>query len=140
MNWKIVIPKEHILDTIRSNHDDINSGHLGIHKTLRKLKQHYFWKGMFSDVQKYLASCDICKAYKSSTAPPHGIMVNSKKVDRPMVMLSIDIIGILPKTYSGHKYILSIVDVFTKYCWLFPMINATNRVICKILEKEIFLR
>lgn len=140
LNWKIVIPKEHILDTIRSNHDDINSGHLGIHKTLNKLKQHYFWKGMFNDVQKYILACDTCKAYKHTTQPPFGIMINPKKVDRPMLMLSVDIIGILPKAYSGHKYILSVVDVFTKYCWIFPMINATTRVINKLIEKEIFLK
>lgn len=140
LNWKIVIPKENILDTIRSNHDDINSGHLGIHKTLKKLKQHYFWNGMFNDVQTYIKSCDICKAYKHNTSPPFGIMVNPKKVDHPMVMLSVDIIGILPKSYSGHKYILSVVDVFTKFCWIFPMVKATTLSICRLFEKEIFLK
>lgn len=67
-------------------------------------------------------------------------MVNPKKVDFPMVMLSVDIIGILPKSYSGHKYILSVVDVFTKFCWIFPLVKATTLSICRLMEKEIFLK
>lgn len=140
LEWKIVIPKEHVLDTIRSNHDNLNSCHLGIHKTLNKIKLHYYWKGMFFDVQKYVNNCDICKAYKHSNSKPLGTMINPKKVDKPMVMLSMDLIGILPKSYSGHRYILSVVDVFTKYCWLFPLVNATTRSITRQLEKEIFLK
>ncbi|RVE40883.1 hypothetical protein evm_014465 [Chilo suppressalis] len=83
---------------------------------------------------------DMPKAYKHSTSKPLGTMINPKKVDRPMVMLSMDLIGILPKTYSGHKFILSVVDVFTKYCWLFPLANATTRSMCKFLEKDNFLK
>lgn len=140
LNWKIVIPKEHIIDTLRNNHDDLNSGHLGIHKTLKKLKVHYFWSGMFKDVRNYINSCETCKAYKHSNSPPFGLMVNPKKVDQPMVMLSLDLIGILPRTYSGHRFILSVVDVFTKYVWMFPLVNSSTKSICKFLEKDIFLK
>lgn len=138
--WKIVIPKEHILDTIKQNHDKPTSGHFGVHKTLQKLKMHYFWPKMFTDVQNYIKDCDTCKAYKHSTSAPHGLMTNPKIVERPMEMLSIDLIGPLPKSYSGCVYILSIVDVFSKYCWFHPIRKATTLVINRLLEKEIFLK
>lgn len=138
--WKIVIPKEHILDTIRQNHDKPTSGHLGVHKTIHKLKMHYFWPRMFSDVQNYIKGCEICKAFKHSTSAPHGLMTNPKIVERPMEMLSVDLIGPLPKSYSGCIYILSVVDVFSKYCWIFPIKKATTLIINRILEREIFLK
>lgn len=138
--WKIVIPRENVIDTIRNNHDNLNSGHFGIHKTLEKLKLHYFWPRMFNDVKEYINKCEICKAYKHSNSSPLGLMTNPKLVDRPMLMLSIDLIGPLPKSYTKHLYILSVVDFFTKFCWIFPLRKATTQSIVSVLEKEIFLK
>lgn len=66
-------------------------------------------------------------------------MSHPKSVDRPMQSLSVDLIGPYPKGYDGSFHILSVVDVFTKYCWLFPLRHATAKAIIEVLEYNIIL-
>jgi hypothetical protein len=42
------------------------AGHLGIDKTLEKIKQHFYWPSMKDYVTKYCNSCDSCAARKPS--------------------------------------------------------------------------
>lgn len=137
--WKIVIPRELIPECMKENHE-INAVHPGTFKTFSKIKENYYWKGMYADVKSYVSACEKCKAYKHSNNPPHGHMTNQKKVDRPMHTLSVDIIGPIAKSYSGHVYILSIVDVFTKYCWLHPLRTATTKTVTSFIESEILTK
>jgi hypothetical protein len=105
-----------------------------------KVKQTYFWRGMHRDIVEFVSKCEVCKAYKHSSDAPHGLMTNQKRVNTPMHTLSMDIIGPLPKSYSGHIYILSVVDVFSKYCWLHPLRTATTRTVTAFVESEILLK
>lgn len=139
-SWKLVLPRDLIETCIKENHDSFCSVHPGTLKTYLKIKEHYYWKDMFSDVKKFVSKCEKCKAYKHSTSPPHGLMTNQKQVDTPLHTLSLDIIGPLPKAYSGHVYILSVVDVFSKYVWLHPLRTATTQTVTSFLEKEIILK
>lgn len=138
-SWKIVIPRELVPECIKENHE-VDAVHPGTYKTLQKIKQNYYWKGMHADITSYVADCQKCKAYKHSNNVPHGLMTNPKKLDQPMHTLSIDLIGPLVKSYSGHIYILSVVDVFTKYCWLHPLKTATTRTVTSFIESEILLK
>lgn len=137
--WKLVSPKSDREQLISECHSSYSSIHPGIFKTFKKLSLRNFWLGMYNDVKKYVANCDVCLAYKHSTKPPLGYMSHPKNVDRPMQSLSIDLIGPFPKGHDGNFHILSVVDVFTKYCWLFPLRHATAKAIIEILEYNIFL-
>lgn len=139
-SWKIVLPKEKAIACIKENHENFDSVHPGIFKTYNKIKQHYFWKDMYLDIVNFVGNCEKCKAYKPSNSPPQGLMTNPKVVSVPMHTLSIDIIGPLVKAYSGHNYILSIVDVFSKYCWLHPLKTATTKTVTSFIENYIIFK
>ena len=56
----LVVPKvlrEHIL---YQGHAAKTAGHLGVEKTLARLKLDYFWKTMAQDVKKYCDACPSC--------------------------------------------------------------------------------
>ena len=138
--WKVVMPRDLVESCIKECHDGLGSVHPGTLKTLFKVKELYFWKGMFQDIKNYVSSCEICKAHKISNSPPHGLMKNQKEVSKPMHTLSLDIIGPFPKAHSGHVYILSIVDIFSKYIWLHPLRTATTKTVTSYFESEIILK
>jgi predicted nucleic-acid-binding Zn-ribbon protein len=46
-------------------HDSKTSAHLGVRKTLEKIRQKYYWPGLQSDVRKYIAGCDFCNKRKA---------------------------------------------------------------------------
>lgn len=137
--WKLVVPLEKRKEILSQQHDSTLSCHPGVFKTYKKVQLRYYWPNLYSDVKNFVNHCSVCKAHKISTAPPLGISTKHKIVTRPMQMLSIDLVGPLPRSYSGCNFILSCVDVFTKFCWLFPLRNGTARSIVKNLEEHIFL-
>jgi hypothetical protein len=134
--WKEV-PRKDVRTAIIDNFH--TSGHPGTFKTYKLLSRYYYWPRMFIDVKRAIKSCQTCKMFKPSNLPPAGLMRNSKKFDRPAKGYSLDLVGPLPKSSNGYTQVLSIVDIFTKYCWLFALRRATAQEIVKILENKVFL-
>lgn len=54
--------------------------------------------------------------------------------------IHMDILGPLTKTTEGHKYILLVVDSFSKWPEGFPLRPKDSTEIAKVLFKEIFCR
>jgi transposase InsO family protein len=135
----LVIPIPLRTELLRENHDDVTSGHQGVFKTLGRLKTKYFWPTMSKDVKNYVANCEVCKASKAVhqiTRPPMG---QQKQAENCWQTVSVDLIGPLTPSKNGHKYILSVVDVFSKFPLVFPLRNATAKPIIKLLENFVFL-
>ena len=138
--WRLVLRPEEQEEAIKDTHGGKFASHFGTYKTLRKLQSQYYWPGMARQVTTYVKNCETCKAHKIKTTPPHGLMITPKTVSLPMHTLSMDIVGPLPRSTNGCIYILSVVDIFSKYCWLFPLRKATSESIIKHLENNIFLQ
>ena len=49
--------------------EGIGGGHLGVEKSVAKLKERFYWPGHYHDIQYWCANCGDCIARK--TAPPH---------------------------------------------------------------------
>jgi hypothetical protein len=49
------------LQVLKQNHDSLRTGHVGFFKTYYNIRQSFFWKGMRSEIQKYVAECDTCQ-------------------------------------------------------------------------------
>ena len=57
-----MVPACDISSTIISIHDLETGEHLGIDKTLDKIKSRFYWVGMASDVKRHVLSCYFCQA------------------------------------------------------------------------------
>ncbi|KAJ8879401.1 hypothetical protein PR048_020009 [Dryococelus australis] len=67
----------------------------------------FFWEGMYRDVTEFCTNCESC----ATNTRPYRSFPSSRLLFR----VSMDILGPLPTTYKGNKYILSFQDVFSKY-------------------------
>lgn len=115
---------------LKMAHDHPTAGHAGFFKTLRRVAARFVWLGMRADISKYVQCCTVCQRTKARRKKPEGLM-SSQWATSPMEELSVDIIGPLPSTPRGHKYLLVVIDKFTKFPELFPLRAATS---AKILE------
>jgi len=51
-----------------------------------------------------------------------------------------DILGPLPTTFSGNKYLLVIVDCFTKWVEVFPLKNIRAKTVSEIFLNQVISR
>ena len=79
---QLVIPKKYRTLVLKTAHDVILSGHLGITKTLSKIKPHFYWPGMVEDISRYCKSCDVCQK-----TTPKGYLQKAKLEKMPILPL-----------------------------------------------------
>ena len=58
---KLRVLKEDEIDTIMFiMHNHEMGGHFGKDATYEKIKERYYWKGMYKDIEEYVKTCDAC--------------------------------------------------------------------------------
>ncbi len=62
--WQAVVPLGQRRIVLKYTHDVKTSGHLGVLKTLSKIRQRYYWPGLQQDVRAYIAGCETCSKKK----------------------------------------------------------------------------
>lgn len=138
--WLQVVPRDQRSNIIKSYHDPPTCGHLGVFKTLGRIVQKYYWPQMRNDVQKYIRHCRICLETKPEQKAPFGQMRSLQPTaSKPWEIISIDIVGPLPRSSSGYSYVFTVSDVFSKFCLFFPLRAATSNSILKWLEDHVLL-
>ncbi|RUA04547.1 MAG: hypothetical protein DSY43_06070 [Gammaproteobacteria bacterium] len=130
---RIVVPESYRNEILRVGHTIPLSGHMGGTKTINRITAHFFWPGLHFDVRKYCATCPQCqmvaRKMKSSRAPLNPVEV----VTEPFKKIAIDIVGELPRTTTGYKYILTIVDYATRYPEAIPLRTTNSKTIADVL-------
>lgn len=137
--WKEVIPTEFRIDIIKLNHSTPTSAHFGIFKTYKRISLDYFWPKLHDDVVEFVTTCETCLSYKHQNHTLLGEMGRPKDCARPFQMISIDLVGPLPKSRKQNTTLLVITCCFSKYCLLFPIRHATAEIIVKLIEEQVFL-
>ncbi|CAG2220985.1 unnamed protein product [Mytilus edulis] len=82
---QMIVPKSRTQDLLHHFHDVPSAAHLGVDKTLEKLKNGFYWPNMKEYVQAYCRSCDSCfarKPKKESTKAPLGTYVSGEPMER----------------------------------------------------------
>ena len=120
------IPKR-IKRIIGSVHNS-SVGHHGVERTISKIKESgKSWAQMRQHVRTFIARCPCCQLM-SQIAP--SIRVNPFTINhsKPMHTLAVDTIGPLPEDEKGNKYIIAIIDTFSRFLELYPLVDATSGV------------
>ena len=128
---QIVIPSVYRKALLEIAHDGHFSGHFGVRKTQDKIARNFYWPHFKRDVATYVKSCPVCqKVGKPNAKIPLAPLVFVPHVPEPFSVIQIDIVGPLPKTTRGHNYLLTMLDVSTRYVHATPLrvVSAKNIV------------
>ncbi|CAK9814888.1 Retrovirus-related Pol polyprotein from transposon 412 [Anthophora quadrimaculata] len=136
-----ITPKtqDEINKILQENHDDKLAGHYGFNKTYNKIKEHYYWPTIKMDIRKYIRSCHSCQINKTNFKPTKQRMEITSTPDFPFDKLAIDIVGPLPLTESGNRFILTAQDDLTRYCFAYALSNHESLTVARTLVK-LFMR
>ena len=136
---QLVVPVTLAPDILSGLHDSPIGGHLGAKKTLEKVRSRFYWPGQRQYVHNWCSRCYLCATRKSPAKARAPLQVTSG-VSRPFQRLAMDILGPLPETRSGNRYILVIGDYFTKWKEAFAMKDMEATTIARLLVNEVICR
>jgi hypothetical protein len=87
-----------------------------------KVKERFYWVNYHSDV-KWCKMCDDCSSRSDPKKKPRAQL--RQHVGNPMERIAIDVLGPLPTTDGGNKYLLIAADYFMKWVEAYPLPNQT---------------
>ncbi len=132
-DFKLVVPKSLVPEILSACHDNNTVAHPGFSRTLARVRENFFWKGMYKQVKRYVASCHSCiqrRGYdRNQKAPLQPVPTTSY----PFQKCSIDAVGPFLTSKHGNKFLLVITDYFTRYPEAYPVKDIQSSTVASVL-------
>jgi Integrase zinc binding domain len=119
---------------IQLYHEPPCVGHKGRNKTYKAMIQDVYWSRMERDIMQFISRCIKCqfKNYGSKAAPYKVTTIPTNCFEE----ISLDVVGPMPNTSNGHRYVLCIQDRLSRWVSFTPMPNAGAEMTCRVFLKE----
>ena len=111
--------------------------HSGVARTTNRLQLTWYWPGMTAMTRRIIRSCEVCQAAKhGGTKGPQGRQ--RLYAGRPWQRVAVDLVGPMPETSRGNRWILVLVDHFTRWQDALAIPDATAPVVAATLDERVF--
>ena len=113
---RILIPDNDMLKTevYLWSHEHPSAGHFGQSATVERARLHFYYPGMNHSLKKRVKACETCLQKIQKTDNKDAIH-KPHKIGYPGEVLFLDLVGPLPETPDGMKYILTYQDGFSRF-------------------------
>lgn len=136
--WKEYVPVSRREEVIKKVHKKLM--HLGVKRSMDMIRRAYFWPNLRKSVQQVIRKCEACKSAKVRMPFTRMPLGGARKAKMPFEMISIDHWGPATRSKRRNKYLLVIVDIFSKYVILEPCQDTKAEKVIQILETKVFLQ
>ena len=116
-------------------YDIPSAGHLGSRRLKEVLKKRFYWPNWKTNVELHCENCQKCAERNDPPKKSRSPLIVEQS-GYPMERVAIDIIGPLPNTINGNRYILVAVDYFTRWPEAYAIHNQEARTIAQKLVDE----
>jgi hypothetical protein len=110
-------------------------------KSFEKLRWHFFWVGMYTDLIEFIQKCDSCQRLKN---PVGHLRIRPSTLARPVPLKPWDVVATdvlhLPESANSYKYIILFVDTFSRLIEAVPLIAVNGENVSGVLVKEVVCR
>lgn len=135
--FQVVVPTSLRDKVLHTSHGDV-AGHLGVRKTYDRILQYFFWPRLKRDVAQFIKTCHTCQL----TSKPNQVVKPAPlypipAMGQPFEHLIIDCVGPLPRSKSGHSFLLTVMCQVTRYPAAFPLRTITTKSVVKALTQFI---
>jgi hypothetical protein len=137
--YLLVVPVTLIPTILESCHDSPYAGHLGVKKTLARIRERFYWRNMVTEITDYVKSCDSCQRRKISPTVGQGLYQPMPIAERIFEAISIDLLGPLPEV-NGFKYCVVITDQLSRMSLIEPIKSGHADEVLRVLKLRVFLR
>lgn len=138
-NTENLSSRDEIDQVLRDFHFSPTGGHQGVKRTVERLQQSYHWPGLVKDVKNMIRTCEICNKNKYGKATKMPMQITSTAT-KPFQRIALDIVGPLPESEDGFKYLLTFQDDLTKFVGAIPIPNQEAQTVAKEFVSHVVLR
>jgi Integrase zinc binding domain len=117
---QIVIPAVLRSRLLHLEHFPKVAGHPGMTRMFRSMRKRFFWKHMAADVSETIRQCPVCAKNRVNERKRTSFL-KLFPASSPLEYVSMDILGPLPKTEQGNRFLLVITDRFSKLTRTVPL-------------------
>ena len=136
---QLLLPKKLRPQVLHLLHNTAAGGHFGVRKTLGRVRERFYWCHCHRDTEDWCRSCDLCASRKGPSKKVRAPLA-LYNVASPMERLAVDVMGPLPETEAGNKYLLIAMDYFSKWPEAYPLPNQEAVTVAEVLVKELVCR
>ena len=132
---QVAVPACYKYGVIYHHHTHEMAGHRGIDGTCVSIRAKYFWPHMVRDITDFVSSCEQC-----AKARPAGERRNTPlqltAVEGPFERVHVDILGPFATSENGEKYVLTMVDSFTRWTEIRALVDQTAFAVAETMYNE----
>ena len=113
--------------------------HAGTEKVTRYIRNNFDMKDLVKITKEVISKCEVCQKSKVLTSPtkekPKLLLASE-----PFEKIYIDICGPWKESIRGEKYIVGIIDQFSRYISLTPISKQNEETIEKVIRDQWVLK
>ena len=132
------LPKHLWQEVVYRLHNSPSGEHIGMGRTLEEFRKRFYFPGFTEFFVNIIRNCLTCLQLKKSSSryqtPP--LQPISSLQSFPGEMMQIDIVG--PFQSPVYKFVLTGIDVFSKYLFAMPLTNVSADTVARELTKIFF--
>ena len=136
---QLVVPRCLKQEILRHVHDRPEGGHLGVHKTISKVQERFYWPGYTEDISEWCRSCSSCDQFNArgrKNRSPLQVYIPGF----PFQRVGLDILGPWPQTLNRNRYVLVVSDYFTRWVEAYAIPNIEARTVARTLMEGFISR
>ena len=141
-NEKLLLcaPKKLRRKILEELHDAPTSGHLGFIETFIKCRDRFYWPHIERTVRNYVSNCQSCQVRKNDPGPAKGLLQPIACPDFPFQFVGCDILGPITTTSRNNKYIIILIDHYTKWLEAGYLKNTKSATLANWIWNNIVLK
>ena len=109
--------------------------HVGREQTFERLRADWFWKTLRKDAYAWVSKCEHCRG--NSGVPFVSAWTRTTLYSCPFRALQFDIVTCPKDTVTGYEYVLTVICLFSRWCWAIPLASKDASVIGAALIRHV---
>ena len=134
---QLIPPVSYREEIVIMAHSGLTGGHIGLRRTKLRVQKKAYWIGWSRQVEALYRRCDRCARYYRGLPKRQGEL-QSAPVGEVWERLAIDVTGPHPKSRNGFCYIVTVLDLFSKWAFAFPVRNHEAITVAHLLVDKVF--
>ena len=120
---RVVIPTSLTRQVVAHHHVQPEAGHLSAKGTYARFRHLFWWPCMWKDTVRLVSECPDCQVGDRRSGPSAGPLCPIE-VSQPWDLVGIDLVGPFRLTPRFNKYILTMIDYYSRWVIFVPLREA----------------